>query len=1233
MHSFESFSQRLRANLSYRLSSIEILALDLNQDGTISVGNEIYFDIDNDDFIERTNWLQPVDGILAHDLNQNGIIDDISEIFGSDLISPVIKLSMLDGDNDALLTMQDYFFHTLLVWQDYNGNGYSEPEELQSLLEKGIMQLDIYNVHKVILNFDTMDSRYSPKTLTAINHGRLQKDLAILTEKIGLSKLRYLTKIEKYFYKEVNTIIDILSKARPLPCNISSYSTIEAEVGAALESDFTKYKRSFNVIHIEQYTQATKALEEKLTAALMVRYNELYHTAKAQKWDQVKYNYAIQQATDFFQQEHGRQTEQLTTSYAIIIEQESIEALSRHQKKIKEISELLQMGVVDDTVAVFRHNNEQICHNQHKAFNILARTHAIKYQQGSYNYIAALKMFIEGHLYVPNVDSNPPGCIGKLLPLHLAMKEDDSLNAMILDLGSSISDHATLLNKIIAIIYKWARLDNIPAHLYTTSIGAVIEARKVALIEKMMGNSIKKLGIIHQPGEVVKLALEHAWKAFLINTINTLLRIEIDVPSPPADTMFYTEYNGPVVANLSQINGTYNNLGGSQYNDTLIGNDGDNYINGENGDNEIRGGDGNDTLFSPNGINLLYGENGDDLIIPFAGCDYIDGGEGLDTVSYHHPYATMGVQVNLANGSGIGGHAHKDRYYNIENIKGSQFDDRLIGDDNDNVIYGMEGDDTIAAEGGNDRIMPCAGSNSVDGGSGVDIISYERSHNNVTVDMLSRIVVIDLFNKDLFVNFEDIVGSRYSDVIIGDDHDNKIWGLSGNNTLIGNGGNDHFFVEDGSNMINGGEGVNIIDYSNYNQRITINLLKKQALKGCGGLDELHNIDVVIGSSYNDIIIGDDNAYPAYHGGDGDDLIVGNRWSDLIYGGGGNNTLIGNEGHDVFFAAQGCNIISGNEGDDTINYMEYRQQEYIDMVENEFKMRARGDLLPLYAFQQVSMPGIFVRNGFTINLVMGIAYKDNDIDHFSSIERIVGTHYDDHIIGDGANNTIVGLDGNDSIYAGGGDDNITCGDGISVLYGEAGNDVFIVAKGQADVYGGQGYDALDLVLRPSGVVIDMINEYLAYEGDQQYHIQGIEAIRGTNHDDIIYDDDSNNEIHGGGGNDTIYLAGGDDVVEGGVGDDKIYFTGDGRKIIGGGNGCDTFIITPDFYSPNKERAIIVDFDDDLLDLTPLPNITKITDLTITLYHNHGLDYTLIAITEYQYITLLGVINLESDNCLF
>jgi hypothetical protein len=98
------WTQPLRSELGYALSHVSPLVLDLNGDGIklFPYSKGVYFDIDNDGFAERVGWVSPQDGQLARDLNGNGKIDDITELFGDDLISAYFKQPLVSDNKLSL---------------------------------------------------------------------------------------------------------------------------------------------------------------------------------------------------------------------------------------------------------------------------------------------------------------------------------------------------------------------------------------------------------------------------------------------------------------------------------------------------------------------------------------------------------------------------------------------------------------------------------------------------------------------------------------------------------------------------------------------------------------------------------------------------------------------------------------------------------------------------------------------------------------------------------------------------------------------------------------------------------------------------------------------------------------------------------------------------------------------------------------------------------------------------
>jgi Ca2+-binding RTX toxin-like protein len=79
-----------------------------------------------------------------------------------------------------------------------------------------------------------------------------------------------------------------------------------------------------------------------------------------------------------------------------------------------------------------------------------------------------------------------------------------------------------------------------------------------------------------------------------------------------------------------------------------------------------------------------------------AGGDDLDGGAGADTADYSGFFSAnllVGVVVDLHRGETTGDGA--DSLAEVENVKGSEFDDRIVGNLGPNVLLGSGGKDLI----------------------------------------------------------------------------------------------------------------------------------------------------------------------------------------------------------------------------------------------------------------------------------------------------------------------------------------------------------------------------------------------------------------------------------------------------------------------------------------------------------------------------------------------------------
>ncbi len=361
-----------------------------------------------------------------------------------------------------------------------------------------------------------------------------------------------------------------------------------------------------------------------------------------------------------------------------------------------------------------------------------------------------------------------------------------------------------------------------------------------------------------------------------------------------ADTVdYYNTPSGAVMVNLvtgqaTKADGTTDTLSNVE---NIVGSNFDDTLYGSIGDNSIWGGSGNDQL---------YGQDGNDLIYAGLGADLVDGGGGFDYVDYSHAQGG-GVIVNLALSQAIEADGSIDTLTGIENVKGSQGDDNLTGDMSGNSLYGGDGSDIFRGnagndlyygEGGNDYFFADQGSDGVDGGAGIDNISYIFSlTGSVTVNLTTGQAYEADGSVDTISSIENITGSRYNDSLIGNSSANLIWGFLGNDIIDAGTGDDYIYAGLGSDIIDGGVGNDTIDYFHATGAVSVDLVTGQATEGGGDIDTLTGIESILGSAYADTISGD-SANNSIYGSQSNDTLSGRGGSDtyMFYRGDGQDTV-------------------------------------------------------------------------------------------------------------------------------------------------------------------------------------------------------------------------------------------------------------------------------------------------------------------------------------------------------
>lgn len=147
---------------NFQLTPADPLVLDLNGDGvklTNYTDAPVLFDADNDGgSLEQTGWVSNSDGIVVHDLNYDGKINNISEtlseyyngVAGANGMAGTkpytngfAALKSLDSNSDNQFTSADAAWSQLRVWTDANHDGKTDAGELKTFAELGITGINL----------------------------------------------------------------------------------------------------------------------------------------------------------------------------------------------------------------------------------------------------------------------------------------------------------------------------------------------------------------------------------------------------------------------------------------------------------------------------------------------------------------------------------------------------------------------------------------------------------------------------------------------------------------------------------------------------------------------------------------------------------------------------------------------------------------------------------------------------------------------------------------------------------------------------------------------------------------------------------------------------------------------------------------------------------------------------------------------------------------------------------
>lgn len=160
-------------------SLIDPLVINLNSNIASVTDQKFMFDIDGDGILDSISQLNSGSGFLALDLNGDGIINDGSELFGTKSGDGFADLARYDSDGNGWIDENDEIFSKLLIWtKDENGN-----DKLYTLKEAGVGAICLQSV----------ETDFSLKSLkdNALN-GQIRRTGAFLYENGNVGTIQHL---------------------------------------------------------------------------------------------------------------------------------------------------------------------------------------------------------------------------------------------------------------------------------------------------------------------------------------------------------------------------------------------------------------------------------------------------------------------------------------------------------------------------------------------------------------------------------------------------------------------------------------------------------------------------------------------------------------------------------------------------------------------------------------------------------------------------------------------------------------------------------------------------------------------------------------------------------------------------------------------------------------------------------------------------------------------------------
>jgi Ca2+-binding RTX toxin-like protein len=529
-----------------------------------------------------------------------------------------------------------------------------------------------------------------------------------------------------------------------------------------------------------------------------------------------------------------------------------------------------------------------------------------------------------------------------------------------------------------------------------------------------------------------------------------------------------TNVESLLLTGTSGINGTGNSLANK-----LVGNLGNNVLDGKAGADTLQAGAGNDTYVIDNAGDVVAENLGEGIDLVQSSITYslgancenltLTGSAAINGTGNGGDNAIIGnAGVNLLTG-GLG-NDHLDGGAGADGLKGGAGDDNYVIDNAADVITELasEGTDAVKASvtytiGANVEYLTLTGTaaingtgnvqnnvivgnsanNTLSGGAGADTMAGGLGNDTYVVDNASDVVTesasagIDLVQSGITY----VLAANVENLTLTGSGSINGTGNALNNALTGNAGN---------NVLNGGAGVDTMAGGTGNDTYVVDVVTDVVTEAASaGTDSVNaSISYVLAANVENLTLTGTMAINA----------TGNALA---------NTLTGNTGNNILDGGVGMDAMRGGVGDDT--YVVDAAADAVTENANEGADRIQSSVsLTLAAnVEYLTLTGVAAINGTgnaLNNWLQGNAVV-NTLDGGSGNDALWGAAGDDVLFGNAGNDLMQGGQGNDVLTDTAGNNLLDGGAGADTLTGGAARDLFIGGIGVDTLTTGGGADVI------------------------------------------------------------------------------------------------------------------------------------------------------------------------------